>query len=351
MLTDWREQSLGDLLRRHGLDGSPEQPFPHDGWSGAALTALERGSERFVVKRTSWATDWIVRATRDRAIREGWVAANVSLGPGLVAPYLGAAADGDAVALVMPDLSTELIPWDRPGLHQVIGPSVVDRVMGAMARLHLEDWGEGLPWCPLEDRLLLLARPSAERYVAQGLPVGERFLAGWDAFDRWAPAPARQLVDRLSRDPAPLIAALGRLPEVSLHGDLKLANVALLDVDVALIDWQMACRAPVPVELGWFLVSNVALLPEGPEPIVGRYREAVRSSGNGGYAGGASRDARLLGDWAAQVDLTWIVGLLLRGWRKGLDAASETPTGWGTSAADDLAWWCARAIEAADRRL
>ena len=32
-----------------------------------------------------------------------------------------------------------------------------------------------------------------------------------------------------------------------------------------------------------------------------------------------------IGDWAAQVDLTWIVGLLLRGWRKGLDAeAGET---------------------------
>ena len=27
-----------------------------------------------------------------------------------------------------------------------------------------------------------------------------------------------------------------------------------------------------------------------------------------------------IGDWDRQVDLTWIIGLLLRGWRKGLDA-------------------------------
>jgi hypothetical protein len=59
----------------------------------------------------------------------------------------------------------------------------------------------------------------------------------------------------------------------------------------------------------------------------------------------------VLGDWAAQVDLGWIVGLLLRGWRKGLDAEAGIATGSGTSGADDLAWWCGRAVEAAERRL
>ena len=58
-----------------------------------------------------------------------------------------------------------------------------------------------------------------------------------------------------------------------------------------------------------------------------------------------------IGDWDAQVDLTWIVGLLLRGWRKGLDAETETILPSGVSAADDLAWWSRRAVEAADRRL
>ncbi len=46
-----------------------------------------------------------------------------------------------------------------------------------------------------------------------------------------------------------------------------------------------------------------------------------------------------------------IVGLLLRGWRKGLDAEADTALASGVRAADDLAWWCARAVEAADRRL
>jgi hypothetical protein len=58
-----------------------------------------------------------------------------------------------------------------------------------------------------------------------------------------------------------------------------------------------------------------------------------------------------LGNWETQVDLAWIVGLLLRGWRKGLDAEAGVLLGSGIAATDDLAWWCGRALEAAGRRL
>ncbi len=68
------DRPLADLLAEHGLTGAPEQPFPTDGWSGSTFSALERGGERFVLKRTSAARDWIVRATRDDAIREAWLA-------------------------------------------------------------------------------------------------------------------------------------------------------------------------------------------------------------------------------------------------------------------------------------
>jgi hypothetical protein len=61
--------------------------------------------------------------------------------------------------------------------------------------------------------------------------------------------------------------------------------------------------------------------------------------------------AALTGDWEAQVDVTWIVGLLLRGWRKGLDADAGATLACGMTAAEDLAWWCRTALDAADRRL
>ena len=150
--------------------------------------------------------------------------------------------------MLMPDLTQELIAWDRPGEDPVVGPATLDHVIEAIAGLHAMPWADyrpttpdwGWPWCPLRERLMLLTRAAAEGYRADGLAVGDRFLAGWDAFDRRAPAEARSLIAGLSEDPAPLLTALGRLPATGIHGDLKLANVALLDDGrVGLIDWQM----------------------------------------------------------------------------------------------------------------
>lgn len=362
MLRSWQDRLLADLLAEHGLTGVSEREFPNDGWSGARLTVLEHDRKRFVLKRTSLAADWIARATGDEDLREGWVAANrPRFWASVVAPYLGAAADGESLAILMPDLSGELIAWERPAHEPGIDLETHSRVVDAVARLHFQPWRPGtihdaFPWCGLPDRLLLLSRPSAERYRAEGLAVGERFLAGWDAFDRLAPVAARDLIRRLADRPQALLGALERLPSVGLHGDLKLANVALLpDGVVGLIDWQMVTLAPVAVELGWFLVSNSPLLPEPPDQVLERYLVGARWHANrwsGGVDGPPRRTVEaVLGDWDAQVDLTWIVGLLLRGWRKGLDADAGTPTGWGATAADDLAWWCRRAVEAAGRRL
>jgi hypothetical protein len=353
VLTAWRQRPLASLLAEHGLDGLPEWPFPTDGWSGARFSLIERGRERFVIKRTSPTTDWIAAATRDTDVREACLAASWLLGrvgPWPI-PYLGAAADGDDAAILMPDLSSELIAWERPSHEAPMSIQELDRVLGGVARLPTESWAssDDFPWCPLRERLLLTSRVMCEtQHRASGIPAGlasaERLLAGWDAFDRLASVEARRLVADLSADIAPLIEALRRLPSLGLHGDLKFANVALgpEEDDIGFIDWSMTIRAPVAVELGWLLVSNSASLPETPPEVLERYRSRL---------GSHDRTMGILGDWEAQVDLAWIIGLLLRGWRKGLDAEAGNALGSGVSGADDLAWWCASAVEAARRRL
>lgn len=365
MLNGWRQRPLADLLEEHELSGRPEQPFPTDGWSGARFSLIEGHRERFVLKRTSPRTDWIAAATGDDDSREAWIA---GLGDRFEAvpsplPYLGAAADGDEAAILLPDLSVELLAWERPAHEAALPVDDLDRVLAANARLHGQPWPDGLdragpfPWCPIRERLLLTSRSLCARHLASGIPAGiasaERLLAGWDAFERRASVAARDLVAGIEHDPAPLLAALERLPAVGLHGDLKLANVALgaADEDVRFIDWQMTIRAPVAVELGWFLVSNSGSLPEPPLPVAERYRWwagtfAVLTADAPGPA-----PVEVVGDWEAQLDLTWIVGLLLRGWRKGLDAESGAILASGVSGAEDLAWWSTAAVEAAARRL
>ncbi len=385
MLKPWAQLTLAELLRRNMLAGVREEPFPTDGWSGATFTSLRRDRERFVLKRDSLAQDWIARATQDENLREAMVASGFWYLPNpLSIPYLGAAADGEGAAILMPDLSDSLLTWERPSAEQRLNLDALDRVLHAIGRLHAFPWTDALaanpdwsfPWCPLRERLLLLARPSADRYRAAGLWVGERFLAGWDAFDRTASTAARDLIDRLAADPSPLLDALRRLPATFLHGDLKLANMAVLPTGrIGLIDWQMAMLAPVAVELGWFLVSNSAMLPVPPAEAIGHYRRALEVAASEPLRPAGPPDVEpdrstwpadeiveqpglpprgfdsIVGDWEAQADLAWIVGLLLRGWRKGLDAEAGLTLASGASAVDDLALWCARSVAAVERRL
>lgn len=331
---------LAEVLAAHGLTGADEEPLANDGWSGAQMTRLRgSGGDAFVLKRDGLRLDWIARETGDVAeLRE---AALAHLAPRLPAPvrlpHLGVGADGDLVGLLMPDLTGVLLRWEAP-----VTEAQMDRVLGALAALHRVPWQQQLPasfpWTDLRRRVLLLTRRAAERYEASGNPVGRRFLDGWDAFDRHAPAGARELIARLTGDAEPLFVALAALPDSGLHGDLKLGNAGLASDGTAwLIDWQMTLVAPIAVELGWFLVCNVAGLPVAPNQVLERYRT---------LAGLPVDEA-----WARQRDLALITGLLLRGWRKGLDADAGLVTACGWTAEDDLAWWGREAAEAATRRL
>ena len=388
MLRHWHERSRGDLLASCGLDGVPEEPFPSNGWSGSQLTSLRRrvDGRRFILKRTSWAIDWIARSTRDHALREGFIASTpLPLPEPLVAPYLGAARDGTSVAILMPDLSDHLLPWEGTPGEPPLEIAAVDRIMDGVARLHAMPWpiaaaaASEIVWpsAPWRERLLLLSPTSAAGLATEGVAAGARFVAGWAAFERQATPAARALVARLDRDPSPLLLALETLPSTGLHGDLKLANVGFLDERrICLIDWQMTALAPVAVELGWMLVTNSASLPQPPDETLARYRAALAALAGSPITPAPRFDAgveypapalratlgpdplpryrsaqEVLGSWDLQLDLAWIIGLILRGWRKGIDAETGERLGSGVSAADDLAWWCSRATAAADRRL
>ena len=300
-------EPLERLLARHGLAGVAEEPFPNDGWSGASMTLLRRGRDRFVLKRDSLARDWIARATADGpSLREAWFAAHGPALPSPIrAPYLGVGLEADEFGILMPDLTGILFDWDAP-----ISVDALERVLEGLAALHSYPWivsdaSDSDHWCPIRERITLICRASLERPGPARDAVGDRILPGWDAFDRLAPPEARDLVNWLGSDPAPLVDALASLPSTLLHGDLKLANVGIdPDGTIDLVDWQMVSVAPVAVELGWFLVSNVAALPLEPAEVLDRY---WRSRGL---------------DGTRQNDIAILVGLLLRGWRKGADADS-----------------------------
>src|SRR4029079_14578113 len=130
---------------------------------------------------------------------------------------------------------------------------------------------------------------------------------------------------------------------------------------VMVVDWQMVMVAPVAVEFGWFLVSNVGALPFSAEDVLGRYHVALYlmveryvdgyDADSRPYPAASATPAWPYENWRRQTDLAILVGLLLRGWRKGYDAEAGITLASGVSAVDDLAWWCDRAVEAAARIL
>jgi hypothetical protein len=348
-------EPLSDLLQRNGVDPATEEPFPNDGWSGATMTRLRsRGGERrFILKRDSLERDWIARATADGPIlREAWFAAQ---GPALPrpvrAPYLGAGVDGDEVGILMPDLTEILFDWNA-----TLSLAQLDRVLLAMAALHSHPWSEALDrgadhWTPWRERLTLICRPSLERSGPARDAVADRIIPGWDAWDRQASPAARELIATLAADPGPLLDALSTEPPTLLHGDLKLANVGIAaDEAVEIVDWQMVMAAPVAVEIGWFLVSNVNALPSPASDVVERYFSALDLAGTAGRGETESR-MNVVASRARQVDLAILIGLLLRGWRKGADAEAGVMLASGLRADDDLAWWCDQAVDAAGRIL
>src|SRR5688500_6761295 len=187
---------LAQLLAAHGLEGVPEAPMEHDGWSGAGMTSLTGDDgARFVIKRDSLSRDWIARVTGDDPeLREALlVRAQPRMPAPVTLPHLGVARDGEDVALVMPDRTHVLIRWEQP-----IDVPTLERVLDALAALHREPWHAQLPasfpWTDRSRRLLLLTRTAAAAYDAAGLPFGARFLQGWDAFDRLVGPPARDLI-------------------------------------------------------------------------------------------------------------------------------------------------------------
>jgi hypothetical protein len=305
-----------------------EQLLQHAGYSGSSISRLLRGDgAAFILKRMSIERDWIMRATADVDCREvQFAAATLSLPPSVRMPTLGAARDGDEYALLMRDITPHLIPPDV----ETISASQLDRILTAVATLHAAPPpAGGVSWCGLRERLTLLTPGAIAIAAAYGAPVARDVQAGWRLFDRHAQPDAVAVVHRLFDDLAPLLRALDELPPALLHGDLKLDNVGLDEGGaIWLIDWAMTLIAPAAVELGWFLAINSRRLPVSLDDVMQRYADAAR----------LPTPLRAIHD-----ALTVLCGLLLRGWRKALDAEA------GDSA--ELEWWCERALAAAKRAL
>ncbi|MPY55838.1 aminoglycoside phosphotransferase family protein [Streptomyces spongiae] len=321
-MTSFEElHNLKILLKRNDVSSANWVEMRQLGFSGARIYKQSNGGGRsYVVKVTSVRTDWIMRATSDESCREAVLADVACVRDDRVeSPAIGSAQDGPVFSILMQDISEHLLSNERLTRHQL------EAILSGMARLHslTPASGSDVPWCSIEDRLTLF-RPDPAKLAR--FRIADDILRGWELFFDRVPGDIGNLVRSLFDDISPLENALGRLPNCFLHGDLKLDNIAIRpDGTLSLIDWSMAMTAPAAVDLGWFLAMNSRVLPISLDETISAYMSYSKIEN---------------GFREIHQDLTVLCGLLIRGWRKALDAESGEPS--------ELLWWCKRASSASN---
>jgi hypothetical protein len=321
-----------------------------DSGSGSGFLAIETNEghgPRFVVKLSSPARDWIVRATGDTHGREVlvWETGLLDrLPPEVAHPVVGCARDDTGWAILMRDVSDLLIPggdWDGP-----IRPADHALYLDGQAALHATFWCDP----DLVDPSAGLCSPRSHYTTFSpviGLREGDhsqelvrKIREGWAVLLTRVEPELADLLVALAKDPAPLCAALARYPQTLVHGDPRPANLGLLRRPprrVILLDWHFAGPSAPAVDLAWYLSTVSHRLPVSRETTIAWYRHRL-----------ARRLGRRFDDgwWQPQLELSLLGQSVRGGWMYWLEPpadASPTVHAWRR---DEFAWWSRRAMAA-----
>jgi hypothetical protein len=311
-------------------------PFHNaDGKSGSGFERVEIDGAAFVLKLMHVDDDWIARSLGDLACRQVTVwtsglldAFPASIDHAVVGAARGFGRNGWGAALLMRDVGEHMVPEGD----DLVAPEQHAAFLDHMAELAARFWGwrdtigltpPTIRWSFFGPGMLACER---DRGWPHQVPVlAER---GWQAFAERAPADVAAAVDAVRREPALLADAVAATPSTFVHGDWKMGNLGSRpDGRTVLIDCAYPGEGPACSDLGWYLATNRARIPEPKEDAMARFRGALA-------AHGVDVDA---GWWDAQLDLSLLGTVVQLGWEKALGDD------------DELAWWTDRAREGARR--
>ena len=314
------------------LDGATaREPFLHsDSKSGVGFERVVVGGEPHILKRVHLDDDWTMRFFFETTCIpvEVWQRGFMDALPeridhATVAVAAGLGRDGLGGALLMRDVGPAMVPAGD-------GPLPLDhhlQLLDDMAALSAALWGwaDGTGLLPPANRWLAFNDAGIAAEEARGFPDAVPRIAqeGWARFDQRAPKAARDAVQDLRRDTAPLVAAAATTPQTFLHGDWKLGNLGIgRDGRTVLIDWTYCGVGPACFDLVWYLALNAARLPHAKEDAIAAFRTFLE------HHGVATEPW-----WDRQVGLCLLGGAVLFGWEKVFGSDEE------------FGWWCDRAVE------
>jgi len=327
--------SADDLL----AGAEDRRPFVNpDGRSRARFEEVWIGGVAHVVKYVHLDDDFTMRVSGDlqsRTVR-AWAAGLLDAAPGLVdhaivGAALGCGRNGWGAALLMRDVSAELLPQGDEPIPADQHQAFLDHLAGFCAATWgwRDDPDSGPGLLPYAARWAWFGDAAIEGERALGWPERVPRVAeeGWRVFAERAPADLAGVVAELRRDVKPLADALRRTPSCLLHGDVKASNTGRApDGRTVLIDWAYVGEGPACHELAWHLALDRSRLPISKETTIAAFRTALERHG-----------VRTAAWWDRQLALCLLGGVVQFGWEKALGDPVE------------LDWWCQAAREGAAR--
>ena len=298
------------------------------GKSGAVLERVLIGKDRYVLKHLRLKDDWTMRAAGDLegAPLTMWRRGLLEKLPDCInQPIVGVAVEVGGCALLMHDVGEYLVPVSD----QSVPRERHLRFLDHMAAMHATFWegGAEIEVIPVMHRYLELSPWTAIAEAAIGATHRVPGLVGrgWALLAEVAPE-ADAVVTKLAWNPGPLVEALATTPQTFVHGNWKLDNLGTdAERRTVLLDWELPGRGAPLSDLAWYLAINCRRLPQSKEDASETYRDALERHG-----------IDTAPWWDRQLALCLLGALVQFGWEKALGGYD-----------DELAWWEAKALDAA----
>jgi hypothetical protein len=255
------------------IDGGRRTPLYEGGFSGSRLERIVMPDGRsYFLKHISPRRDLFLRLTGDSG-REASLFTSGALNrvaDAIEYPVLAVAPEQDGWAILMRDVSDALV-LQREHASSADSPTSLERrrILRAVRRLHEAFRNEPIvAACSVVDRLRMLG-PHVMAREASGPDALPRWIRGsWQAFYDLVPADVGAAVAAIHEDPEPFAARLTTAATTLIHGDLWAPNIGLEADRVVLLDWALACRAPMEMEYAFWVLWNTEGMAVSPDALL-----------------------------------------------------------------------------------
>ena len=306
------------------------------GYSGSLLERIEvflqSGIIRnFILKSTLIKADWLSQRANDQVGREAELLNEPSLSgvwKCIQSPYVAFAKENGQIALLMDDVSDYLFP----DIREPIDFKSEDLILNSLASLHAAFWEspdiKKMNWLATPYNYLEVFAPGdheSDRYAPPPEKIGNSIRDGWKIAMQLLPAEMKEV---LIKPAIEIFEPWKELPVTLLHGDAKIANMAILPSgELVMFDWTYVGQGPCGIELGWYLAVNSTRLACAKEDFISQYRSYLELY------------LRFIIDektWSSIVDLAIITGARMMLWNKALGYHAGSQSG-----KDEWEWWVA----------